>query len=145
MKGYYLFLFPSLRTPSEYSMILLFFRFAFGVLLMRHGLEKCLHFDELCLHFPNPIGLGVKVSLVLAIFAELFCSFFFILGFLYRLVLIPMLFTLFVATFIAMGHAPFAMQELPFIYFIVFVLLYIAGAGKFSLDYYIHKKLFHDD
>jgi len=38
----------------------------------------------------------------------------------------------------------FAVKELAFIYLVVFVLMYIAGPGKFSIDYFIGSKLAHN-
>ena len=73
-------------------------------------------------------------SLGLAIFGELFCSIGFIFGALYRLAMIPMIFTMGVAFFVIHGNDPFSLKELAFVYLVVFILMYIAGPGKFSLD-----------
>ena len=35
-------------------------------------------------------------------------------------------------------------KELAFIYLVVFVLMYIAGPGKFSIDHFIGNKLAHN-
>ena len=79
--------------------------------------------------FPDPLGVGSQTSLILAIFAELVCSVALILGVLSRLVLIPMIFTMAVAFFIANGGS-IEQGELAFAYLIVFTLLLIAGPGK---------------
>lgn len=123
------------------SGLLLAFRVLFGVLLMMHGFQKLMNFDALSAAFPDPLGVGNQLSLILAILGELVCSFGFIVGFLYRLVLIPMIFTMGVAFFVIHGADPFSSKELAFIYLIVFVLMYIVGPGKFSLDYIVAKAL----
>ena len=87
------------------------------------------------------LGIGSQLSLVLAIFGEMVCSMAFIFGFLYRLAMIPMIFTMCIAFFVVHGSDPFAVKELAFIYLVVFILLYIAGPGKFSLDHFIAKAL----
>jgi putative oxidoreductase len=46
-----------------------------------------------------------------------------------------------IAFFVVHGSDPFAVKELAFIYLVVFILLYIAGPGKFSLDHFIAKAL----
>ena len=87
--------------------------------------------------FPDPMGVGHALSLSLAIFGELFCSLGFIFGALYRLALIPMIFTMGVVVFSVLGSAPFSAKELPLIYLLVFILMYIAGPGKYSIDRFI--------
>ena len=67
-----------------------------------------------------------------------------IIGFLYRLAMIPMIFTMIVAFFVIHANDVFAVKELAFIYLVVFVLMYIAGPGKFSIDYFIGSKLAHN-
>ena len=57
-----------------------------------------------------------------------------IIGFLYRLAMIPMIFTMGVAFFVIHGNDPFSLKELAFVYLVIFILMYIAGPGKFSLD-----------
>ena len=68
----------------------------------------------------------------------------FIFGFLYRLAMIPMIFTMIVAFFVIHANDVFAVKELAFIYLVVFVLMYIAGPGKFSIDHFIGNKLAHN-
>jgi putative oxidoreductase len=134
MSVVYKFLFPSKPDDAATSLLLLAFRVLFGVLLMNHGLQKFTHFSTMSGSFPDPLGVGSSVSLGLAIFAELFCSMGFLFGILYRLALIPMIFTMGVVVFAIYGGDPFATKELPFVYLMVFVLMYIAGPGKYSVD-----------
>ena len=82
------------------------------------------------------------IDLGLAIFGELACSMAFIIGFLYRLAMIPMVFTMAVAFFVIHGNDPFATKELAFVYLVVFILMYIIGPGKFAVDRWIRKALF---
>jgi putative oxidoreductase len=46
-----------------------------------------------------------------------------------------------VAAFIAHGSDPFGRKELALLYLVVFVFLLFTGSGKFSVDYFISKKL----
>lgn len=43
-------------------------------------------------------------------------------------------FTMGVAFFVIHGNDPFSLKELAFVYLVIFILMYIAGPGKFSLD-----------
>ena len=137
----YRFLFPMKPDNTGTSLFLLALRILFGLLLMNHGIQKWSNFQELSISFPDPLGIGSPLSLGLAIFAELACSIAFIIGFLYRLAMIPMIITIAVAFFII--HAPdaFAVKELAFIYLVVFILMYIMGSGKYSVDYLLGKEL----
>lgn len=137
----YNFLFPTKPNTTKTSLLLLVVRIIFGVLLMNHGIQKWSNFQELSAVFPDPLGLGSPISLGLAIFGELVCSMAFIIGFLYRLAMIPMIFTMIVAFFIVHANDAFAVKELAFIYLIVFIVMYIAGPGKFSIDHIIGNEM----
>lgn len=138
----YSFLFPTKSNTTKVSLLLLAVRIIFGILLMNHGIQKWTNFQELSAVFPDPLGVGSPLSLGLAIFGELACSMAFIIGFLYRLAMIPMVFTMAVAFFVIHGNDPFATKELAFVYLVVFILMYIIGPGKFAVDRWIGKALF---
>lgn len=137
----YNFLFPTKPNTAKISLLLLAVRIIFGILLMNHGIQKWSNFQELSTAFPDPIGLGSPFSLGLAIFAELICSMAFIIGFLYRLALVPMIVTMIVAFLVIHTNDVFAVKELAFVYLVVFVLMYITGPGRFSIDYIIGNEL----
>ncbi len=137
----YKFLFPGTLKSTGASFLLLALRLLFGLLLMNHGIAKWSNFQEMSAVFPDPLGVGSSLSLMLAIFGELACSMAFIVGFLYRLSMIPMIFTMGVAFFVIHGADPFAVKELAFVYLVVFILLYITGPGQFSVDHVLDKEL----
>ncbi len=135
------FLFPVRSYCASESWLLLALRCLLGILLMAHGIAKWADFNALASAFPDPLGLGSRVSLVLAIFGEVVCSAGFLVGAFYRLALIPMIFTMGVAFFTIHGGDPFSARELPFVYLALFVLLFFSGPGNFSLDRLIGKSL----
>ncbi|MDR0938906.1 MAG: DoxX family protein [Mediterranea sp.] len=137
----YKLLFPSKANATNMSLLLLAARIIFAGLLMTHGFEKLTHFDETMAKLGDPIGMGAEISAGLAIFGEFFCSLACVFGFLYRLSMIPMIVTMCVAFFIAHGASFAKGGEMAFVYLAVFVLIYIAGPGKYSLDYLIGEKL----
>ena len=106
----------------------------FGFLFMSHGIAKWLLFKEITETFPDPIGIGGTMSFWLVLFAEIFCSFGFILGSLFRLCLIPMIFTMCIAFFVIHAGDPLATKELSLMYLTIFILLYITGPGRYSID-----------
>ena len=121
---------------------LLIVRIAVAAFMLTHGypkLMKLLAGGEI--QFADPFGLGMYFSLVLAVFAEFFCSILVGLGIGTRLAAIPLIVTMSVAAFIAHGSDPFGRKELALLYLVVFVFLLFTGSGKFSVDYFISKKL----
>lgn len=135
-----LFMF-SAGTGRLFSVVVLLFRVVFGVLLMTHGIQKINALSALSTSFPDPLGVGSQVSVLLAIFAEVFCAAAFVLGFLYRLVLVPMMFTMGVAFFYAHGGSTANGGELALLYLCTFALLFLAGAGRYSVDNVIGRSM----
>lgn len=135
------FLFPYRTSGARASWLLLSLRILFGGLLLFHGLAKWSAVGDPQPSFPDPLGLGGRLSLWLALFAEVVCSAAVILGVFYRLALIPMIVTMWVACCVVHGGEPFAARELPFVYWVVFILLFAAGAGDYALDRLIGRRL----
>ncbi|MEX2512031.1 MAG: DoxX family protein [Cyclobacteriaceae bacterium] len=123
---------------SDFALLLL--RVGAAVMLLTHGWAKITNFSERLNRFADPIGLGSAVSLQLVIFAEFFCAIFLILGFMSRVFLVPMMINMAIIAFMVHGDDPFNKQELPLLYFVVFVVLFLIGPGKFSLDGQILKR-----
>jgi putative oxidoreductase len=141
MDSLFTFLFPLKLYPRSVSLMLLVVRVMFGALLMWHGMTKIVNVESVAENFPNPLGLGPRLSFYLVVFAEVICSAAVVMGAFYRLALIPIIFAMGVALFVVHHGQPFAAKELALIYFVIFVLLYYMGAGAYSLDNIIAKRL----
>lgn len=128
------------HAPFSLDFGLLLLRVGTSLMLVSHGWSKVIHFSERLNSFADPIGLGPSVSLQLVIFAEFFCAIFLILGFMSRIILIPMIINMAVITFIVQAGNGFDKQELPMIYLLVFIVLLLLGPGKISLDGKILKR-----
>lgn len=113
---------------------LLLLRVFFGLMILSHGVAKLANFGAMSAHFPDPIGIGSKLSLVLVAATETGAAVLIILGLLTRLAALPLIFSMAIAAFVA--HAPFSISgsELPLLYLAVFIVLLITGAGIYSLD-----------
>ena len=109
-------LFSFKNESCKTTVLLLVARVVFSLLLANHGLQKLMAFDAMSTQFPPML-----------------------VGFLTRLALIPMIFTMAVAFFVAHG-ASINEGELAFVYLVVFTLLWIAGAGKCSIDGFIASR-----
>ena len=135
----YLFRTPSQSLSGSAGIALL--RLTAGLMmLLAHGWPKYDNFLIVSAVFSDPYGLGSHFSLMLAIFAEVFCSLALIAGFATRLALVPLGFTMFTAYFVVHAADPFAMKELSLMYLLVYVVLLITGPGRFSVDYYLDAK-----
>ena len=139
----YNFLFPQSFRGNGVSLLILALRLFFGILFFTHGLDKLANFNELLPNFPDVLGFGSYMSLMVSIFCEFCCSLFLIAGLLVRLTVVPMMIAMAVA-FFDVHDGMFPEGELALIYLIMFIILYITGPGKFSIDYLIDKKIQKD-
>ncbi len=141
MKNLLRLLFSSGNYTMPVSLSLLLVRLVVGAFMLTHGYGKLvILLGEGPVQFADPIGIGMTASLVLAVFAEFFCSLFLIIGFATRLSTIPLLVTMLVAAFVVHTSDGFGKQELPLLYASIYGMVALAGAGNVSVDYWISSK-----
>lgn len=116
------------------DLALLILRLQVGLLMLTHGYPKLTNFSDRMNQFADPFGLGPTVSLALVVFAEFFCSILLIIGWKVRLAVIPLMITMLVVIFYANWDDPFGRKELPLMYLLTYLVLFITGAGKYSVD-----------
>lgn len=120
---------------------LLLARLAFGgSMLFNHGLGKLMSFKGMAATFPDPIGLGSKVTLCVAIFCEVFCAALVVIGLSTRLATLPLIGTMLVAFFIVHAADPWTARELAFMYGVGFAVIFCTGPGAFSADGFLRLK-----
>ena len=100
---------------------LLFLRLFIGGMMLSHGWTKLATFSVLSATFPDPLGVGSTLSLLLILFAEVGCSCLLIFGLMTRLAALPLMFGMLMAFFVIHGADPFAVRELPLLYLGVYV------------------------
>jgi len=121
--------------PINIDAVLLIARIAIATLMLTHGIPKLEKlFSGEAIAFPSILGMGAVLSLSLAVFAEALCSVLVLLGLATRLAVIPLIITMLVAVFHIHTNDPFAKQELGLHFLLVYIMLFIAGSGKYSLD-----------
>ena len=92
------------------------------------------NFNARVVGFHSFLGLGSKISLILAIFAEVFCALFVVIGLFTRLSVIPLIITMVVAIFSANANRPILDSELAILYLTAFLTLLFCGPGRISID-----------
>ena len=122
---------------------LLFLRLFIGGMMLSHGWAKLASFSTLSATFPDPLGVGSTLSLLLILFAEVGCSCMQIFGIMTRLAALLLMFGMLMAFFVVDGADPFAVRELPLLYLGVYVFLLWGGAGSYSLDEWIRRRIIH--
>ncbi len=126
--------------PHHLSLFLLRVTFG-GAMIIGHGqgkLEKLMSGEPI--KFMNFLGLGEEVSLTLVVFAEFFCAILLVIGLFTKYASIPLIFTMGVALFVAHIADPFSEMEMSLLYLIPYIVVYLLGPGKFSLDYAIWNR-----
>ena len=136
---FYNFLFPQYCRDRVISLLILALRVFFGILFFSHGIDKMINFNELSYTYPSVFGFGSYMTLMISIFCEFACSLFLIVGLLVRITVIPMIAAMSVA-FFDIHDGMFPAGELSLIYLILFIILYITGPGRYSIDYLIDKR-----
>ncbi|MCD7971658.1 MAG: DoxX family protein [Candidatus Azobacteroides sp.] len=135
------FLFSVSPAGNTVSWALLILRIAIALLMVtQHGWSKWMNFETLSKEFPDPIGFGSEFALILVLFAEIGCSLLLAIGVFSRLATVPLVINMSVALLIAHSGDAFQAKELPLLFLLIYIVLLIAGPGRFSLDDQMHKK-----
>lgn len=109
--------------------------FAF-LMIFNHGYGKAMNVIEGNFQFMDPIFIGPTVSLILAALAEGICALLVLVGYWTRLASFILIGNMSVAIFFY--HIPsgdsFGAMELPIMYLLVFVIIFLLGPGDHSVD-----------
>lgn len=127
-------LFSAGYTNGAVSFSMLVLRVVSGGLILLHGWPKLINFTAKMNSFPDPLGVGHKISLGMVVFAEVFCAVLLIMGLLTRLASVPLVICMSVIIFMIHGKDPVSEKEMPILFLAAFVTLLFTGPGRFSLD-----------
>lgn len=120
--------------------LILALRITVAVLMLTHGYPKFVKLLTGDFAFPDPIGIGSEFSLVLAVFAEFFCSILILIGFKTRLATIPIIVTMLVALIIVHGDESVFDHWNILLYLFSYAILLHLGGGKFGLTYILQTR-----
>ncbi|HVI49116.1 MAG TPA: DoxX family protein [Chitinophaga sp.] len=125
-------------TNGAVSFSMLVLRLVFGGLILLHGWPKLINFAAKMNSFPDPLGVGHKISLGMTVFAEVFCAIFIMIGLMTRLATVPLIICMCVILFMVHAKDTAALNfdkiELPVMYLTGFIVLLFTGPGKVSID-----------
>lgn len=123
-----------LSSDRWFDSAILFMRIFIGAMMLTHGIGKLQNYNAIVNSFPDPLGIGSAVSFAIITFVEVGCSVLIIMGLFTRLATLPLVFGMFVATFIAFPDKSFAAGELSFVYMGIYIMLLISGGGRYAID-----------
>jgi putative oxidoreductase len=126
-------------SAGAFNFSMLLVRLVFGILMIvQHGMPKLMDFEKKASDFYDPIGIGSQASLVLVLFAEIFCSFFIVLGLFTRIAVIPLIILMTVA-FFGRHAGSLGQGEQALLYLTAYIVLLFCGPGRASVDGMIKK------
>jgi len=127
-------------SAAAFNFSMLFLRIVFGLLLLaKHGYTKMVNFESMQNNFYNFLGMGSTMNLILAIFAEVLCSLFIILGLFTRFAAAILLFMFIIIVFVHDAGKPFLESETALLFLAAFFAILLCGPGKISIDAMINK------
>ena len=113
------------------------------LLLWVHGLPKVFHFSEELTHIEDPFGLGPYMSLLPAIFAEVICPIFILLGVFTWLACLPIIGVLLVAMLVIHPDWSLAEGQFGWLLLIIFTTLAITGPGRWRVGSGAYREVRH--
>jgi putative oxidoreductase len=122
-------------TDTSFNLAAFLLRVIFGSLIfINHGLPKIKRFPELQSTFYDPFHISHQASLLLVLFAEVFCAVFVVIGLFTRLAVIPLVIAMAVVVFMNKQGAPLREIEMPLLFLAAFLAILFMGSGKYSVD-----------
>jgi len=130
----------SKEFPSNVALLVL--RAVAGVnMAWLHGWDKLYHFSSKAGGFPDPLGMGSKYSLVVAIVGEFAGAILMAAGFLGRLGAFLLSFAAGLTLFSFLRSSPWHEREPWALYFAASLAILLLGCGRYSLDTFVWKRL----
>jgi putative oxidoreductase len=105
-----------------------------------HGFEKVQHYSAKLSGFPDPLHMGNRYSLILAVAAEFAGSILLSLGLLGRFAALLLTFQVGLTLFAVDAALPWKAREVVILYFAGSLTLLLLGCGRWSLDSVVWKR-----
>ena len=138
MKILFRWLFNLKENGNIKDLGLLLLRLFFALpLTIRHGWPTLFNWWKGEISYPDPLGLGENLTMLLMGSIEAFFATFVVLGILTRISAFFVASGFTVAVLVVHGADSFAVKELAYMYMAGFWSVFFLGPGKFSLDFLI--------
>ncbi|MDO6432291.1 DoxX family protein [Flavitalea sp. BT771] len=122
-------------SENAFNLASLLLRLTFGLIIcINHGFPKLMHFSNQQAIFFDPFHIGHKWSLILVLFAEIFCALLLVLGLFTRFAALVLVIELAVAVFLFHKGQNFEHHEPALLYLTAFASILLVGPGRFSVD-----------
>lgn len=120
---------------------LLLFRIMLCYEMIRvHGLKKMGRNGE-TEAVPNPLGLPLKMNQLIANFSDIVAPVFVALGLATRVTILPILAVTLTGYFVVHRKDILSIRDVPYMYSLSYLYIFLIGAGRFSVDYYLYGLL----
>lgn len=123
-----------MMTKNFNDLALLILRLGFGGFMLTHGIPKISKLGDSPIEFPDPLGVGPTFSLILTLIGEVLAPLLIVIGFKTKLAAIPTAITMLVAAFVIHLSDPLSTKEHALLFFIAYLVIFLAGPGKYSID-----------
>ncbi|MDF7817409.1 DoxX family protein [Runella sp. MFBS21] len=127
----------SLHNYTDLGLLIL--RIGVPLLLLTHGYDKFLTFLEGASDFPDPLHVGARLSHALAVLGEVIAPVLVMLGLLTRVAAGIEIIHFLVVAFLMHAHEPLSEKEHALLYLLPYATIFLAGAGRYSVDRLIAK------
>jgi putative oxidoreductase len=129
-------------TIQLFDLSMLLFRMGISIeLIVVHGFKKLGVGVTEAEQIPNPLNLPEVFNHGFAVASSLFFPIFVIVGLFTRLAIVPMLTVTLTGYFVLHWNDSLLVKDVPFMYSVVYLLVLALGPGRYSIDYWIYKKL----
>lgn len=123
-----------MKISSYNGLALLVLRVGASAMMLTHGIPKIEKLFNSPIEFSDPLGIGPLFSLILTLIGEVVAPILIIIGLKSRFASIIALITMLVAAFVVHAGDSFGQKEKALLYALCFLVIFLAGPGKFSID-----------
>ena len=111
-----------------------------GFMMLTHGIAKIEQFDTLKSTFPATMGMSSELSLILIILVEVGCSSLVLFGFMTRLAVLPLMFSMIIAAFFTFSPISLSTAELPLLYLGIYTFILLSACFLPAIILLMRKK-----
>ena len=116
------------------NLALAILRIGASAMLLTHGIPKLQMLFADTISFPDPLGVGALLSLILATLGEVVAPIFIIIGYRTKIASIFPMAVMTVALLLVHFNDPFGRKEKAALYLLAFLVVFLAGPGRYSID-----------